>query len=371
MASQAAVIAVLLLIALLLVRNVAGNLERQHIASGFGFLNDSAGFTISQSAIPYEPTDSYGRAFVVGLVNTLIISAAGIVLATLVGLVVGVASLSRNPVVAFAARLYVELARNLPMLFQMLFWYVAILKPLPDVRAAFHLGPGIYLSNRGLIVPRLTDGPGLIPVLAAIVLGLGLMLTIRAQARGRFNRMGTSPDRWNLAGYLVLILPLALVMIVYRPGIEFPEATRFNFHGGFQIFPEFIALLLALTFYFGAFISEIVRAGILAVARGQAEAAKALGLNQRQAMRMVVLPQAMRMIVPPLTNQHLNILKASSLATAVGYPDLVAIFVGTTLGQTGQAIEVVALTMATYLCISVMIALAMNLYNRRVALVSR
>jgi general L-amino acid transport system permease protein len=350
-------------------RNAQSNLAAQNIASGFGFLEQTAGFGISQTLIPYAESSSYGRAFLVGLVNTLVIAALGVLFATIIGFAVGIARLSSNVLLARLAGAYVELMRNLPLLFQILFWYLAVLGALPGPRQSEPLLGAIFLSNRGLVLPRILFETGSGIVVGALLIGLAGALFLRIWGRRRLLATGHRPPSglWGLA--LIVGLPLLAAVATGMPfSLEVPELRGFNFVGGVRVIPEFLALLFALSTYTGAFISEVVRAGILAVPRGQTEAARSIGLSRGLTLRLVVAPQAMRLIVPPLTNQYLNLTKNSSLAAAVGYPDFFYVFAGTTLNQTGQAIEIIAVTMAVYLAISLVTAAFMNWYNRALAL---
>ncbi len=353
--------------------NAIENLARAHIASGFGFWDQTAGFDISQTLIEYSSRGStYGRAFWVGLLNTLLVAGIGIVFATIIGFVVGIARLSRNWLVAKVATGYVEIIRNLPLLLQLLFWYNAVLKALPDIRDSVVLGGGLFLNNRGLFLPEPVFKAGFGVVLIALLAGIVGAVGFYIWARKRQERTGQqAPVLWvGLA--LVAGLPLVAFMLAGRPlGFEFPQAGRFNITGGVEILPEFAALLFGLSIYTAAFIAEVVRAGILAVSRGQTEAAYSLGLTPGPTLRLVVVPQAMRVIIPPLTSQYLNLTKNSTLAVAIGYPDLVQVFTGTVLNQTGQAVEVVAITMLVYLCISLGTSLLMNIYNSRMTLAER
>jgi general L-amino acid transport system permease protein len=347
--------------------NAAANLGARNIASGLGFFHNTAGFGINQSLIAYDETDTYGRAFLVGLLNTLLVSGAGIVLATLLGFTVGIGRLSSNWLVARIAGGYVELIRNLPLLFQILFWYLAVLGTLPAARQSLSVFGAIFLNNRGFVVPafRLTEGFGY--VWAALALGVLATFGLGFWARAVRERTGRMiPILWKAAG-LIVGVPLATFVAVGLPiDVDVPRLQGFNFIGGTRIIPEFLALLFALTTYTASFIAEIVRAGILAVPRGQSEAGLALGLRRSQLLRLILIPQALRIIVPPLTNQYLNLTKNSSLAVAIGYPDLFAVFAGTTLNQTGQAIEIIAITMAVYLALSLATSILMNWYNAHV-----
>jgi general L-amino acid transport system permease protein len=354
------------------INNAAENLARAKIASGFGFWDNTAGFDISQTLITYSTLSTYGRAFWVGLLNTLLVAALGIVLATVLGFLIGIARLSKNWLVGRMAGFYVETIRNIPLLLQLLFWYNAVLKSLPQIRDSFAIPGGGFLNNRGLFLPQPVFGPAARFALIALVGGVIAALAYRVWARRRQMRTGQpAPVGWAALG-LVVVLPFAVLALSGFPvTFTYPEAGRFNIRGGIEVLPEFMALLFGLTIYTAAFIAEVVRAGIGAVAKGQTEAAYSLGLRPGATLRLVVIPQAMRVIIPPLTSQYLNLTKNSTLAVAIGYPDLVQIFAGTVLNQTGQAVEVIVITMAVYLFISLVTSGLMNLYNRRMALVER
>jgi general L-amino acid transport system permease protein len=369
---QVALLAALAWLGWILETNASANLAAQGFASGFDFLNHTAGFGVSQSLIPYQETDSYGRVFLVGLLNTLLVAGIGIVLATVLGFAIGIARLSPNWLLARLAGGYVELIRNLPLLFQILFWYLAVLGSLPLPRASYSLFGLVYLNNRGIIVPAPVARAGAGYVMGALLLAMIAAVALRAWAVRRQELTGRPfPALWTGLG-LIVGAPLAVLIALGFPiGFEHPELRGFNFVGGLRLIPEFMALLIALSTYTAAFIAEIVRAGVLAVPRGQTEAALALGLRRGTMLRLIVVPQALRLIVPPLTSQYLNLTKNSSLAVAIGYPDLVALFAGTTLNQTNQAIEIIALTMAVYLLISLITSLLMNWYNARLRLVER
>lgn len=352
-----------------LFQNTLDNMASRGISTGFGFLDQPAGFGIIMSLIPYDETMSYGRTFWVGLLNTLLVSGLGIVLATIVGFVVGVARLSRNWLVAKIALAYIEIFRNIPLLLQIFFWYFAVLRAVPSPRQSLSVGEFVFLNNRGLYLPwpEFLDGAG--GLLVAIAVAIAAVVALARWAHRRQDRTGRRfPLFWTSAPILIGLPVLAFFALGMPIEWDLPALKGFNFGGGIAIMPELAALLVALTIYTAAFIAENVRSGILAVSQGQVEAAQALGLKHRLTLRKVVIPQAMRVIVPPLTSQYLNLIKNSSLATAIGYPDLVAVFMGTTLNQTGQAVEIVAMTMAVYLAISLVISLLMNLYNRFVAL---
>jgi general L-amino acid transport system permease protein len=353
--------------------NAIDHLHRAHIASGFGFWNTTAGFDISQTLIHYDSQGStYGRAFWVGLLNTLLVAGLGIVLATVLGFVIGISRLSKNWLLSKFATGYVETIRNIPLLLQLLFWYNAVLKALPEARESVVIPGGSFLNNRGLFLPRPQFLTGFDAVVAALAVGLIAAVGFAIWARKRQMRTGQQmPVFWTVLAF-VIGLPLVVFALNGFPlAFDYPQLGRFNIQGGLEVLPEFAALLFGLSIYTAAFIAEVVRAGILAVSRGQTEAAYSLGMRPGPTLRLIVVPQAMRVIVPPLTSQYLNLTKNSTLAVAIGYPDLVQVFTGTVLNQTGQAVEVVAITMLVYLTISLTTSLAMNLYNRRVALVER
>lgn len=358
---QALALAAVLWFAAMIVANTVENLQSRGIASGFSFLGSTAGFGVTMSLIPFSETSSYGRAFVVGLLNTLLVSALGIVLATVLGFVVGIARLSRNWLVARLAEAYVETLRNIPLLLQLFFWYFAVLRALPGPRQSLDLLGLIFLNNRGLYVPAPHASAGTIEALVA----LAMAVILTAVLAWRRHRSAVRRRALPWGGVLVLI---ALGWLAATTAWDRPRLAGFNFAGGVTLIPELVALVVALATYTASFIAEIVRAGIQSVPRGQIEAASALGLARGQTLRFVVVPQALRLIVPPLTNQYLNLTKNSSLATAIAFPDLVSVFGGTVLNITGQAVEVIAITMGVYLCISLAIAVAMNLYNRAIAL---
>ena len=338
---------------------------------GFGIIQPAS--TSARTLIEYSARGStYGRAFWVGLLNTLLVAGIGIVFATIIGFVVGISRLSRNWLLAKVAGGYVETIRNLPLLLQLLFWYNAVLKALPDIRDSIAVGGGIFLNNRGLFLPQPIFKSGFGAVEITILVGIIGAVAFYIWARKRQERTGQqAPVLW-VALALVIGLPLIVFVLSGFPlRFEFPQSGRFNITGGVEILPEFAALLFGLSIYTAAFIAEVVRAGISAVSRGQTEAAYSLGLRPGPTLRLVVVPQAMRVIIPPLTSQYLNLTKNSTLAVAIGYPDLVQVFTGTVLNQTGQAVEVVAITMLVYLVISLATSLLMNIYNSRMALAER
>jgi general L-amino acid transport system permease protein len=369
--AQLALLAALLLAGAWLWSNTRANLAARQIRSGFGFLEQPAGFAIGEGLVPYQPTDSYLWAFAAGVGNTLRVAAVGIVLATLLGTLVGVGRLSRNLLVRGLCTAYVELLRNVPLIVQLLAWYLAATELLPEAASPVALGPGVYLSKEGLQFPSPVWAVGWALALAAVPLGLAAAWGLHRWARARGALGGHRPRVLWPALLIALGLPVAGWLLGGAPrALDVPQLTAFNVSGGTGVTPEFLALLIGLASFTGAYIAEIVRAGILAVPHGQAEAAAALGLSRRQTLRLVVLPQALRVIVPPLTSQYLNLTKNSSLAVAIGFPDLVSI-ANTAINQNGQALECIILIMAVYLGINLLTAAGMGWYNRRVALVER
>jgi general L-amino acid transport system permease protein len=350
-----------------IVANARANLQSQRITSGFGFLSHNAGFDVSQSLIPYTGSDTYTRVFLVGLLNTLLVSVIGIFFATVIGFLVALGRLSPNWLLARISGGYVELVRNLPVLFQILFWYLAVLAALPAPRQSVSLFGAFFLNNRGLVVPRPIAEAGLAAFGLAILIAIAGSLALRSHARRQLFDSGKRILVWPYVAGLLLGLPVLAVLVFGRPfSFEWPVLKGFNFSGGSRVIPEFVALTLALSTYTGAFIAEIVRAGILSVHTGQMEAGASLGLPRGSSLRLIVVPQAMRVILPPLTSQYLNLTKNSSLAVAIGYPDLVSVFAGTTLSQTGQAIEILAITMGVYLLLSLVTSAIMNFYGWRI-----
>jgi len=368
------IVIVLLLAALFWIAasNAISNLQHQNIASGFGFWDNTAGFDISQTLIPFTASSTYGRAFWVGLLNTLLVSAIGIVLATIVGFVMGIARLSSNWLIARLATVYVEVARNIPLLLQLFVWYFALIPQLPMPRQSWQLPAGAVLNNRGLSLPTPLLQPDAGIVLAALAIGIATAIAVKVWAARRWKATGERfPVLWTSLA-LIVGLPLLVAAVLGFPvQFQYPELRGFNYAGGIVVLPELIALLAGLVFYTGAFIAEIVRSGIQGVSAGQKEAARALGLTSNQMLRLVVIPQAMRIIIPPLTSNYLNLTKNSSLGVAIAYPDLVSVFAGTVLNQTGQAIEVISITMLVYLTLSLITSAFMNWFNSRMKLVER
>ena len=368
---QVVIIGALAALVAYLARNTSRNLELQHVATGFSFLGRTAGIPIGEALIPYDPAvNTYGRAILVGLVNTLKVAVVGIVLSTILGTVIGIGRLSKNWLVAKITAVYVETVRDIPVLLQLLLWYT-LLQGLPAPRQAIHVGGALFLSNRGLKLPLLDWQPAHSWALGAFLIGLAGTLAWNRAALRRRDETGVKPAVWPAAIGLLVGLPTLVWAALGAPfTIDYPALKGFNFVGGGLISPEYFALLIGLTIYTAAYIAEIVRSGIEAVPKGQWEAAGALGLRPSAVLRTVVLPQAIRVVIPPMTSQYLNITKNSSLAVAIGFQDVVSLS-QTTLNQTGQAIEGVAIVMAVFLSISLSISLFMNWYNARIALTER
>ena len=368
------IVAIIIVVAVVgyLIHNTVINLANRGITSGFGFLERNAGFGIVQHLIDYTEGDTYARVFLVGLTNTLLVSALCIVFASVLGFFIGLARLSDNWLLRKIANIYIETFRNIPPLLQIFFWYFAVLRNLPGPRQALNAFDLAFVSNRGLYVPWPTYAPGSWPFVIALVLAV-----VASYALFRFNRQhqlktGQFRRTWPVAILMLLLFPfIAHLGFGAAMHWDIPELRGFNFRGGFVMIPELAALTLALSIYTSSFIVEVIRSGIQAVPYGQHEAARSLGLPNPVTLRQVIIPQAMRVIIPPLTSQYLNIVKNSSLAAAIGYPDMVSLFAGTVLNQTGQAIETIAITMSVYLIISLLISMLMNFYNRKIALVER
>jgi general L-amino acid transport system permease protein len=365
-AVQILFVAVVVWIGYEIVENARANLQAQRIASGFGFMSNTASFAVSQALIPFTESDTYARVFLVGLLNTLLVSIVGIVIATVIGVGVALGRLSPNWLLARISGGYVEVIRNLPLLFQILFWYLAVLATLPSPRQSISLFGAVFLSNRGLIVPNPVPLQPFGVFAVAVAIGVVAALVMRAYARRRLFVAGEKITIWPFVLAMLIGLP-ALAMVVFGAPVTFdmPQLKGFNFAGGAKVLPEFAALTIALSTYTAAFIAEIVRAGLQSVPKGQMEAGASLGLSRGQTLRLVIIPQAMRVILPPLTNQYLNLTKNSSLAVAIGYPDLFSVFAGTALSQTGQAVEIIALTMGVYLLISLVTSAIMSFYGWR------
>ncbi|MEZ5776231.1 MAG: amino acid ABC transporter permease [Hyphomicrobiaceae bacterium] len=368
---QIITLAIVVAVGAYLIHNTLVNLESRKIATGYGFLNQEARFAIGESLISYSAASSYGRALLVGFLNTLKVSIIGIVIATLLGIAMGIIGLSRNWLIARLAAVYINFLRNIPILLHIILWYTAITFLLPGLRESISPGAGIHLSQRGLNFPVPVAAPGWTGAVVGLVVGAVGAYLLSRWAKARQDRTGERfPTVWVGAAIVIGLPALAWLVLGAPTEMSVPELKGFNFQGGESISPEFMAVLGGLSVYTSAYIAEITRAGILSVSHGQTEAGRSLGLSDGVIMRKVILPQALRVIIPPTTNQYLNLTKNSSLSVAVGYPDLVSVS-NTTLNQTGQAIEVIAIIMAVYLTTSLVTSAIMNLYNRRIQLVER
>lgn len=369
--NQLLVTAMVGLLGYYLVSNTIANLDRQAIATGFDFLDKEASFAIGESVIPYSAADSYARALLVGVLNTLLVSFIGVVLSVVIGTVIGVLRLSTNWLVSRLAAVYIEFFQDIPVLLQLFFWYALFYEVLPSPRQALSPVSGVFLSNRGLVISVPEYAPGYLYMGIAFLAACFAVYFLRRWARKRQAATGKYFPVFGVAIGLLTMLPLMAWLAGGAPtAMSVPQLKGFNFQGGLNISPEFAALLLGLVLYTAAFVAEVVRAGIQSVGKGQREAAMSIGLSPHQILNLVILPQALRVIIPPLTSQMLNLTKNSSLAVAIGYPDFVSI-TGTVINQTGQAIEGVAMIMVVYLCLSLSTSFFMNWYNKRVALVER
>jgi general L-amino acid transport system permease protein len=366
---QAALAIAVILLGWSLYNNMLTNMASRGLQFGFGFLDRSAGFPIGESAIAYTPSDTYSRALTVGFLNTMRVALVGVVLATILGVFLGLTRLSTNPLLRSLTGGYIEIIRNTPLVLQLVFWHSVILQ-LPSVRQAVSPLPGFFLSQRGVKMPALLDEPALYNCVLALLAGAILWYGLARRERARQMETGERKSTLIPGIALVIGLPVLAGFLFGAPTVQWPELTGFNFEGGITLSPEFFALLIGLVVYTSAFIAEIVRSGIQSVDKGQWEAARALGLAPGKIMRLVILPQALRVIIPPMTSQFLNLTKNSSLAVVIGYPDLVSV-ANTSINQTGQAVEVITIFMAVYLMISLVTSFLMNLYNRAVALKER
>jgi len=367
-------IAVWLLVGLLayyLISNTLANLERQSIATGWGFLDKESAFEIGESLIPYSAANTYARALLVGALNTLKVAFIGIVLTIVLGTVIGIARLSGNWLISKMASIYIEVMQDIPILLQLFFWYAMFYEIFPSPRQALNPMNGVFLCNRGLIFAVPEAHPAYKYVLAAFLVGCVAVYFLRRWSKSRQARTGMSFPVFRVALGTLVGLPLITWLVFGAPlNMSMPRLAGFNFKGGTTLSPEFIALLLGLVLYTAAFVAEVVRAGIQSVSKGQREAAMSIGLKQAHILNLVILPQALRVIIPPLTSQMLNLTKNSSLAVAIGFPDFVSV-ANTTINQTGQSIEGVALIMAVYLIFSLSTSAFMNWYNKKVKLVER
>ena len=368
---QAILIAVIVFFGWQMVQNTLTNLEKANIASGWSFLDTTAGFDLSFTLIPYSESSTYGRAIMVGILNTLLIAFCGIITATIVGFLVGVMRLSKNWLVAKVAEIYIEVVRNVPLLVQMFIWYKVVLAALPSPRHAWSIADTVFLSNRGITIPKFIWGDGAWMISVAVIASIVGIVVLRKWAHKRQEATGEQFPVFLTSLGILFGVPLLTYFLLGSPvEFEIPEQGKFNLRGGVGLVPEFAALYFALSIYTASFIAEIVRSGILAVNKGQTEASYALGLRPNPALRLVVIPQAMRVIIPPLASQYLNLTKNSSLAVAIGFPELVAAG-GTVMNQSGQAVEIIVIWMVVYLTISLLTSAFMNWFNSRMKLVER
>ena len=362
---QIVTLALVILAVLYIVDNTASNMVARGLASGFHFLGVESQFDIGMTLIDYSPTSTYFDSFVVGLLNTLLVAGLGISIATIVGFAVGIARLSSNWLIARLAESYIEILRNIPLLLQIFFWYFAVLRALPKPKQSLEFADSFFLNNRGLFIPDPVFGESGTLILYSFIAAILISIGIAIWSKQRQNKTGqTFPVFYSSIGLLISFVFLSMLATGFPVTFDYPELKGFNFKGGIKLIPELVALTFALSMYTASFIAEVVRAGIQAVSLGQTEAARSLGLNPNQILRLVIIPQALRVIVPPLTNQYLNLTKNSSLAAAIAYPDLVLVFAGTALMQTGQAIEIIGMVMGVYLFLSLMTSIIMNLFNR-------
>lgn len=349
--------------------NLLANIESRGIQSGFAFLSTEAGFDIPEHLIDYTPASSNLRVFYVGIINTLLVSAVGIIFATLIGFIVGISRLSNNWLVRKLAGGYVELFRNIPILLQILFWYNIVLQTLPHPRQSFNILDSIFINLRGIYFPQPIFEDGFFWVLFSFGIGIVLTLLMLRYLQIRQDKSGNIQHRFMLSIFLLIGLPTAIYYLIGTPmSFDIPILKGFNFQGGISFSPEFLALAFALSIYTATYIAEAIRSGIESVDKGQREAAEALGLSRMQALKLIILPQAMRVSIPPIINQYLNLTKNSSLAAAIGYSDIVSTFSGTVLNNVGQAIEIILMTMAVYLFISLIISLLLNIVNRQISI---
>ncbi len=355
-----------------ILNNMFINIEKRGINTGFDFLNSEAGFGILQTLIEYDESDSHGKVFIVGLMNTILVSIIGIIFASLIGLLVGIGRLSKNFMISKLSMIYVETFRNIPILLQILFWYNVVLASLPSPRQSISYFDSIFFNNRGLYIPKPLLESGFMAVIIAFILAIVAVIFLAKWANKRHDETGEEfPLIWTSLGILIGA-PLLVFLLSGMPAtLDYPELKGFNFKGGWTLIPELLALAFALSIYTATYIAEAVRAGIEAVPKGQKEAAHALGLKDHVILKKVVLPQALRVIIPPVINQYLNLVKNSSLATAIGYPELVTVFSGTSLNQVGQAIEIILMTMAVYLTLSILISVLMNWLNAKMKIKER
>lgn len=369
---QVLALVLIFLLTYFVINNMFINIEKRGINTGFDFLNSEAGFGILQSLIPYDESDTHGKVFIVGLLNTILVSVIGIIFATIIGLLVGVGRLSKNFMVSKLSLVYVETFRNIPILLQILFWYNVVLASLPSPKQSISFFDSIFFNNRGLYIPRPILESGFTAVIIAFIIAIASVIYLKKWADKRHDETGQDfPLFWVSIGILISAPTLVFFLSGTPATLEYSVFKGFNFNGGWTLIPELLALAFALSIYTATYIAEAVRAGIEAVPQGQKEAASALGLKDSTILKKVVLPQALRVIIPPVINQYLNLIKNSSLATAIGYPELVTVFSGTSLNQVGQAVEIILMTMAVYLTLSILISILMNYINSRMQIKER
>ena len=371
-ASQLIVVTGLVLFLWYITTNLIHNIEIRGITTGFEFLNQPAGFGISESPIPYSEESTYFRAFLVGLLNTLIVSITGIFFATIIGLLIGIAQLSNNYLISKLAKGYIEFFRNIPILLQILFWYNVVLASLPRPRQSIELMSGFFLNNRGLYAPKPIFESGAWMIGVSVILAIVIVVYLNKWANKKLEEEGKEYFILPWGILILIVFPILGYFIAGKPvNFDYPILRGFNFRGGMSYSPEFLALTFALSIYTATYIAEAIRSGIEAIPKGQKEAALSLGLTPYQSLKFVILPQAIRIAIPPIINQYLNLTKNSSLATAVGYPELVTVFAGTALNQTGQAIEIILITMLVYLTISLTISVILNIINKKMQIKER
>ncbi|WP_084593215.1 amino acid ABC transporter permease [Halarcobacter anaerophilus] len=369
---QIVALAAIFLFTYFVLNNMFINIEKRGINTGFDFLGNEAGFGILQTLIPYDESNTHGRVFLVGLLNTLLVSGISIFFATVIGLLIGIGRLSKNFMISKLSMIYIETFRNIPILLQILFWYNVVLASLPSPRQSLSYLDSVFFNNRGLYIPKPVLEGGFITVIIAFVLAIIAVLYLNKWSKRRHDETGEDFPIVLTSTAIIIGAPTLVFFISGMPAsLDFPALKGFNFKGGITFIPELLALAFALSIYTATYIAEAVRAGIEAVPKGQKEAANALGLKDYIILKKVILPQALRVIIPPVINQYLNLTKNSSLATAIGYPELVTVFAGTSLNQVGQAIEIILMTMAVYLIISIVISLVMNYFNAKTRIKER
>ena len=354
-----------------IITNTLDNMAAQGIKSGFSFLESAAGFDVLMTLLPFETTDSYFKIFFIGILNTILVSVVGIFFATIIGFVFGIAHFSHNYLVRKIATIYVEVFRNIPVILQVIFWYT-VFNMLPIARESINFGDSVFLNVTGLYIPKIVPESGANIVYFSILIAIFSAILIKTWARKRQEQTGEQfPVFWTSV-LIVTVLPLLTLLITGVPFLlEYPEFKGFNFRGGINLIPEFMSLAVALSIYTGAFIAEAVRAGIQSVPKGQTEAARSIGLKESKIMSLIIVPQSMRVIAPMLNSEYQSLVKNSTVATAIGYPELFTVFAGTALNQVGQAVEIMFMTLAIYFLVNMVISLIMNRFNKRTQITSR